>query len=74
MNPGWQSESIDGQQGGWSCAFWMVAVVGVVTLVVWCSAAVAVVVVQWSCIGVVQLVSCSRSRVVVCCGGAMSGV
>ena len=50
MTHGWQSESTDGLTGGWSmlelCFFAVVAVVTSPTLldVVWCSAAVAVVV------------------------------
>ena len=48
MNQGWQSESTDGPKGGWSCVFWIAAMVAVVTLpqlldVVWCSAGVVVV-------------------------------
>ena len=31
MMHGWQSESTDGPKGGWSCAFWIVAMVAVVT-------------------------------------------
>ena len=50
MNHGWQSESTDGPKGGWSCAFWMAAMVAVVTSpqlldVVWCKAVVVVAVV-----------------------------
>ena len=42
---GWQSESTDGPTAGWSCVFWNVAMVAVVTLpqlldVVWSSAVV----------------------------------
>ena len=50
MNHGWQSKSTDGPKGGWSCVFWSVAMVAVVTSpqlldVVWCGAAVVVAVV-----------------------------
>ena len=53
VNHGWQSESTDGLQGGWSCVSGVVTMVAVVTWsitsqlldVVWCSAAVAVAVV-----------------------------
>jgi len=53
MNHGWQSESTDGLKGGWSCVFWNGCngcngsnghLVGQLD-VVWCSAAVVVVVV-----------------------------
>ena len=48
MNHGWQSESTGGPKGGWSCAFGMVAIFGVVTSpqlldAVRCSAVVVVV-------------------------------
>ena len=51
MNYGWQSESIDGPKGGWSCVFRVVAMVAVVTSpqlldVVWCRVAAAVVEVE----------------------------
>ena len=42
MMHGWQSESTDGPKGGWSCVFWMQPQL---LDVVWCSAAVVVVVV-----------------------------
>ena len=54
MNHGWQSESTDELKGRWSCIFWSGCngcsghLVGHLTrncYVVWCSAAVAVVVV-----------------------------
>ena len=45
MNHAWQSESTDGQKGGWSCVFWSGCndCSGHLTQmldVVWCSAAV----------------------------------
>jgi len=48
---GWQSESTDEPKGGWSCVCGVAAMVAVVTSpqlleVVWCSAAVVVVVVE----------------------------
>ena len=59
MNHGWQSKSIDGPKGGWSCVFveWLQRLQWSpgrsphpqLLDVVWCSAAVVVVVVLWSC-------------------------
>ena len=49
MNPGWQSESTDGPEGGWSCVFWGGSPGRSphpqLLDVVWCNAAVVVVVV-----------------------------
>ena len=36
MMDGWQSESIDGPKGGWSCAFWS-GCSGQLLDIVWCS-------------------------------------
>ena len=71
VNHGWQSKSTDGPKGGWSCVFWNGCNGHLQLLdVVWCNAAVVVLVVWQSCsCGVLQLVQYSCNCM---CGGAMS--